>query len=65
MLIYFDQPTKAAVLNRISRQMAPDGYLYLGGAETVLGISDKLQPVPDHRGIYSLSGAAAPVAKAG
>ena len=50
-------------MNRIGRQMAPDGYLYLGGAETVLGISDRLQPVPDNRGIYSLQGAplAAPV----
>src|SRR5215470_836988 len=44
VLIYFDQPTKAAVLGRIGRQMAPDAYLYLGGAETVLGISDRLQP---------------------
>ena len=62
VLIYFDQPTKAAVLGRIGRQMAPDAYLYLGGAETVLGISDRLQPVPENRGIYSL--AAAPVALA-
>jgi chemotaxis protein methyltransferase CheR len=57
VLIYFDQPTKASVLGKIARQMAPDGYLYLGGAETVLGISDKLQPVPENRGIYSLAGA--------
>jgi chemotaxis protein methyltransferase CheR len=63
VLIYFDQPTKASVLNKIGKQMAPDGYLYLGGAETVLGISDKLQPVPDNRGIYSLIGAAPPLAK--
>ncbi len=52
VLIYFDQPTKTAVLDRLARVLSPDGYLYLGGAETVLGISDKFQPIPDNRGIY-------------
>jgi len=32
-----------------------DGVIFLGGAETVLGIPDKLEPVPGQRGIYSLS----------
>ena len=53
VLIYFDQPTKATVLDRLSRVLAPDGYLYLGGAETVLGVSDKFQASMDNRGIYS------------
>jgi chemotaxis protein methyltransferase CheR len=35
--------------------MPADGFLYLGGAETVLGISDKFKPVPNQRGIYGLS----------
>jgi chemotaxis protein methyltransferase CheR len=52
VLIYFDNPTKAAILDRISKVMPTDGFLYLGGAETVFGISDKFQPYPSERGIY-------------
>jgi chemotaxis protein methyltransferase CheR len=36
----------------VARQMAADGLLYLGGAETVLGISDKFEILPDNRGVY-------------
>ena len=63
VLIYFDQPTKATVLERLGRQMAPDGYLYLGGAETVLGITERLQPVPENRGIYFLGAPLTPLAR--
>jgi len=53
VLIYFDPPTKKMVLDNISRQMPEDGALFLGGAETVLGVSDKFKPVPEQRGVYS------------
>jgi len=55
VLIYFDQETKGKVLDEISKLMPEDGVLFLGGAETVLGISDKFKPVPGYRGIYCLS----------
>jgi chemotaxis protein methyltransferase CheR len=53
VLIYFDQPTKTTVLERIARMLPPDGFLYLGGAETVIGISDKFQSLAEQRGIYT------------
>lgn len=40
VLIYFDVETKRAVLEKISKIIAPDGFLMLGGAETVVGLSD-------------------------
>ncbi len=52
VLIYFDPPTKARVLAAVARQLAPDGVLYLGGAETVLGVTDRLVPLPDQPGTY-------------
>jgi chemotaxis protein methyltransferase CheR len=53
VLIYFDQPTKTLVLERVARILPQDGYLYLGGAETVIGITDKFQAMAEHRGIYA------------
>ncbi|NKB56608.1 MAG: chemotaxis protein CheR [Alphaproteobacteria bacterium] len=58
VLIYFDQDMKRQVLNRISNIMAEDGSLYLGGAETVLGITEKFQPVPGQRGLYQMPSSA-------
>ncbi|MGH6718280.1 MAG: CheR family methyltransferase [Alphaproteobacteria bacterium] len=54
VLIYFDQATKAMILERVARLLAPDGYLILGGAETVLGITGRYAPVPNMRGIYAI-----------
>lgn len=52
VLIYFDQPTKSDVLRRLANSLAPDGALFLGAAETVIGLTDALQPHPEFRGLY-------------
>ena len=52
VLIYFEQATKTKVLDRLSRVLEPDGFLYLGGAETIIGITDKFQSASE-RGIYT------------
>lgn len=62
VLIYFDQTTKAKVLEAIARQLAPDGYLYLGGAETVLGLTTRFTPLAGERGVYCLTAGAKPAA---
>jgi chemotaxis protein methyltransferase CheR len=64
VLIYFDQETKIGVLDRIARIMEHDGYLVLGAAETVVGLTDSFKPLPDRRGVYvpnmACNGRAAP-----
>jgi chemotaxis protein methyltransferase CheR len=52
VLIYFDVETKGRVLHGMAKRLTPDGALFLGGAETVLGITDQLHPIPGQRGVY-------------
>jgi chemotaxis protein methyltransferase CheR len=59
LLIYFEAATKARVLDALAAQLLPDGMLYLGGAETVLGLTERLVPVPGERGAYQRPGAVA------
>jgi chemotaxis protein methyltransferase CheR len=63
VLIYFDMPTKTKVLEAISNIMTPDGTLLLGGAETVLGISEKFKPAGIEHGLYILASAQAAESK--
>jgi chemotaxis protein methyltransferase CheR len=58
VLIYFDQKTKSHILDRMAGLLPADGVLYLGGAETVFGVTERFEPLPNERGIYR------PVAKA-
>jgi len=53
VLIYFDQETKINVLNRLGEVIAGDGYLVLGAAETVVGLTDRFKTMADLRGLYT------------
>jgi len=55
VLLYFDPPTKRRVLEALARQMPHDGVLFLGGAETVLGLTDAFSLVPGENGTYARS----------
>jgi len=52
VLIYFENETKRQVLDKMARCMPDDGVLCLGGAETVLGVTDTFTPVQGQRGVY-------------
>nr|WP_249809128.1 protein-glutamate O-methyltransferase CheR [Bradyrhizobium sp. 137] len=52
VLIYFDQDTKINIFNRLARQIEPDGFLVLGAAETVVGLTDTFRPIAERRGLY-------------
>ncbi|MCB9830906.1 MAG: protein-glutamate O-methyltransferase CheR [Planctomycetes bacterium] len=43
VLIYFDAPTKQKIFARIHKAMKPDGYLFLGAAESTLGYSEAFE----------------------
>ncbi|MDV6331865.1 protein-glutamate O-methyltransferase CheR [Asticcacaulis sp. 201] len=65
VLIYFDLETKKRVLEQMANLLADDGCLFLGAAETVLGITDVFKPMPGMRGLYikNAASAQAPVRK--
>lgn len=49
VLIYFDAESKSKILQKIHSQMLSDSYLFLGAAETTLGLTTSLQRVPVHK----------------
>ncbi|MFO1014588.1 MAG: protein-glutamate O-methyltransferase CheR [Caulobacteraceae bacterium] len=59
VLIYFDRPTKGAILQKMSERMTNDSRLFLGAAETVLGITQAFAPIAGAHGIYAKAGVAA------
>lgn len=45
VMIYFDQSTKRDILNKVKKVLRPDGFLFLGTAETTLHLDDTFQRV--------------------
>ena len=56
VLIYFDQDTKIDIFRRLAKSTESDGFLALGAAETVVGLTDVFKPHPERRGIYRPGG---------
>ena len=55
VLIYFDVPTKKRILANVRRILQPDGYLFLGNAETTLNLDDAFERIQlDHVSCYVL-----------
>jgi chemotaxis protein methyltransferase CheR len=52
VLIYFDQDTKIDIFNRLAKATEPDGFLALGAAESVVGLTDVFKAHPERRGLY-------------
>lgn len=59
VLIYFDLNTKREVLRRVANVMVPGGYLFLGAAETTMGMDPVWERVTLTKGaVYRLQGGA-------
>jgi chemotaxis protein methyltransferase CheR len=55
VLIYFDVETKRSILGKVGALLKPDGYLFLGGAETTVYLDDAFVRLPLERaGCYRL-----------
>ncbi len=49
VIIYFSDVFKAALLDRITRYMSPEGYMFLGAGETVSGYGNRFE-ILNHKG---------------
>ena len=52
VLIYFSMETKKEILGKMRKVLAPDGYLFLGGAETTLNLDDSYQRIQADKAVF-------------
>jgi chemotaxis protein methyltransferase CheR len=45
VMIYFDPPSRATLLQKLTRQLAPGGFLFIGHSESLMGIRHELESV--------------------
>jgi chemotaxis protein methyltransferase CheR len=45
VMIYFDKPTQEAVINKLSRNLKPGGYLFVGHSESLAGLNIPVENV--------------------
>ena len=52
VLFYFEPEDKKKILNNLSGVLGPGGSLFLGAAESTVGVCDKFAALKEERGIY-------------
>jgi chemotaxis protein methyltransferase CheR len=60
VLIYFDAQSRARVIARLVNRLAPNGFLFVGHAESLTGVTDRVSSVAPT--IYTISAASLPPA---
>lgn len=45
VMIYFDPPSRATLVQKLCRHLAPGGLLFIGHSESLMGIRHELEPV--------------------
>jgi len=50
VMIYFDEPEQKRLVDKFYRCLNPEGYLFLGHAESLFGISEKFRMVHRENG---------------
>lgn len=51
VLIYFSAETKRKILSKVRDCISDDGFLFLGGSETIMNLTDEFEPVQFGRSI--------------